>query len=109
VGTARHLFIVHIVPITHVNAKSIVQSLAWTACSARNAFNPIGVFKMKKSVLLASAAMFVIGATSLSTASVARDRIDHDGPRHEAKDKVDHDRKDNKGHDKVDHDAPGHK
>jgi hypothetical protein len=64
---------------------------------------------MKKSVLLASAAMFVIGASSLSSAAMARDKVDHDGPRHEAKDKVGHDRKDDKGHDKVDHDGPGHK
>jgi hypothetical protein len=64
---------------------------------------------MKKSVLLASAALVIFGATSLSTAVVARDRIDRDPQRHEAKDKVDHDRNDNKGHDKVDRDATGHK
>jgi hypothetical protein len=77
---------------------------------------------MKKSVLLASAALVMFGATSLSTAVIARDRIDRDPQRHEAKDKVDHDRKDDrgrdkvdhdrkddKGHDKVDHDGPGHK
>jgi hypothetical protein len=56
---------------------------------------------MKKTVLLASATMLFVGATTLSTAAVARDRGEQQ--RHE--DRRDHDRKD---HDRKDHDRKDH-